>query len=464
MQLTIEDISPVEKRVDFEVPWGDVEPRLDRAYGNLRREVSLKGFRPGKAPRPVLERLFRQKIEDEVAREIIEASLGQAIQEKQIQPVAPPRVDKLELKEGEPFRFSAVVEVRSDVAPKDYAGVALKRRPPQVTEDQIAEAIEGHRKQLTQFIPITGRTTTVAGDLVMVEVTGRVGPHKLKRRTTMVDLAEGAQEPLPGLARRLVGVAMDAQDLEIKYTTAPEERLRELAGQDVALKVNVKEARERRVPALDDELAKDTGEAETLAGLREKIRARLEETERQRIAAELKRDIVKQIVAKNPFPIAPSLVERHGRALIERLKMELSMAGLDLSDGGGLDEERMARELRPQAEEDARASVLLAAIAEREGIQVSDADLQKRIAELAAARQENAKKLRSELEGAGRLPLVRRQIADEKTLDMLLAQAKITDEDPNRLILTPDEARSEGGKLIVTPEEAAAEAEARSRK
>ena len=130
MQITIEDISPVEKRVDFELPWTDVAPKLDKAYDELRRDVRLKGFRPGKVPRGIVEKMYRRQVEDEVARDLVETSLGQAIQENQIQPVAPPTVDKLELKSGAPFKFTARVEVRSQVVPKDYAASPLTRARP----------------------------------------------------------------------------------------------------------------------------------------------------------------------------------------------------------------------------------------------------------------------------------------------------------------------------------------------
>src|SRR5438270_10030980 len=112
MQITIEDISPVEKRVEFEVPWTDVAPKLDKAYGELRRDVRMPGFRPGKVPRALLEKMYRQQVEEEVARELIERSIAEAIHENQLQPVAPPTVDNLELKSGSPFKFSARVEVR----------------------------------------------------------------------------------------------------------------------------------------------------------------------------------------------------------------------------------------------------------------------------------------------------------------------------------------------------------------
>src|SRR5437868_10495293 len=107
MQVTIEDISPVEKRVEFEVPWTDVAPKLDKAYGALKKDVRVAGFRPGKVPRSVLEKMYRHQVEDEVARNLVEMSLGQAISENELQPVAPPTVDTLVLKSGAPFKFTA---------------------------------------------------------------------------------------------------------------------------------------------------------------------------------------------------------------------------------------------------------------------------------------------------------------------------------------------------------------------
>jgi trigger factor len=460
MQITIQDLSPVEKRVDFELPWTDVAPRLDRAYDTLRREVRLKGFRPGKAPRPVLERLYRQDIENDVARELIELSLGQAIREKQLEPVAPPRVEKLELKSGQPFKFSAHVEVRSQVEPKDYTGLPVSRRPPKVTDEQIAEALENHRRQLTEFVPVEGRTITENSDVVLIEVHGKVGDHKVKKNTFMVDLADDAGGALPGLASRLRGLPVGGDKHEIKYTIADDVQQRELAGQQVSLQVVIKEARLRKVPDLDDEFAKDTGEADTLEALKQKIRDRLVEAENQKIKREMNGALLRELVKRNPFPIAPSLVDRHADAIVYRAKYQLAMMGIDV-ESGAVDEAKMKKDFAAEAEEQARGSVLVRAIAAKEGIEVSDADLQKRLAELAAARQDNVKRLRAELEQNGQIESLRGQLLEEKTLDMLLHQAKITDEDPDRRIVTPDEAQAAGagsGRLVVTPEEAAAEA------
>jgi len=447
MQLTIEDISPVEKRVDFEIPWTDVEPKLEKAYNDLRREVRIKGFRPGKVPRHVVEKLYRHKVENEVAQELVEATIGQAIQEQQIQPVAPLEVDRVVIKAGEPFKFTAKVEIRAQVVPKDYAGIEVKRRPVKLDEEQVTSAVEGYRKRLTEYKPIEGRTTAQPTDLLMLEIHGRVGENKIKRDSFAVDLEEKDGGQLPGLSERLQGVSLTAKDLEVKYTLAEDLPQKELAGKEVNLKVSVKDAREKKQRALDDDFAKDTGEAETLEGLKEKIRERLKEADQKRIDSEMRNQLVKELVARNAFPIAPALVDRHAGAIVNRALQQLMMAGVDVKaglDAGALDVNKMKQEFRGDAEAEARGSILLQAIAEREGLTVSDADLQKRLAEIAASRQENAKKLRADLEREGQLAGLRQQLLEQKTLDMLIAQAKITDEDPDRLIVTPAEAAAEG--------------------
>jgi trigger factor len=429
MQITIEDISPVEKRVDFEVPWTDVAPRLEKAYNDLRRDVRLKGFRPGKVPRAVVEKLYRHQVETDVAKELVEFSIGQAIQERQLHPVAPLEVNKYELKTGAAFKFTAKVEVRSQVVPKDYSGVELARRAVQVDDAQVQSALEGYRRRLTEYRPIEGRTEALPTDLLMIEVHGRVGENKIKRRSVAVDLEDKTGGPLPGLAERLHGISLGAAEHELKYQFPEDLPQKELAGKEVSLRVTVKDAREKQQRAMDDEFAKDTGEAETLDGLKDKIREKLAATDRERIDAELRTELVKKLVASNEFPIAPALIDRHASAIVNRALQQLMLAGIDVQAGveaGAIDIARMKEEFRGEAETEARGTTLIQAIAEREGVTVSDADVQKRIAELAVARQENAKKLRADLERDGHMASLRQQLLEQKTLDMLIAQAKIS--------------------------------------
>jgi len=383
------------------------------------------------------------------------------VQEKQIAPIAPPTIDKLEMKAGEPLKFSARVEIRSQVTPKDYSGVRVSRRPAKVTDEQVDKALEGYQRRFTELKPVEDRKDTAADDLLTVDVHGKIGDHKIKTRTIQVDLSDENAGGVPGLAERLRGVPVDAQALEIKYQVPAESPVKSLAGKEVSLRVSIKEVRSRKVPALDDELAKDSGEADTLADLRTKVREKLVEAENQRIKREMSVALVKDIVKVNPFDVAPSLVDRYAEDMVMRTRSQLMMMGID-ADAGGFNEAEMLKEVRAEAEAEAKASILVHAIGEREGVEASEGDIQKRIAEIAAARGESSKKLRTELEHSGRIVGVKSQIVYEKTVDMLLTQAKIVDEDPESLIITPDKAGDE--RLVVTPEEAAAETAKRGKR
>jgi trigger factor len=406
----------------------------------------------------VLEKLYRERVESDVAQEIVSNTLSQAVRERQLDPVAPPRVDKVDLTPGKPFKFSARVEVRSNVEPKDYSGIALERRPAKVNDEDVEQALKNYQRQHTEFSPIEGRTNAGDDDVLTIEVSGKVGDNKVKKTAVMVDLADTADGPLPGLAQQLRGVALDpAQTHDVKYKIADDVPQKELAGMEVSLRVQIKDARSRRTPAIDDELAKDTGEADTLEDLKKKIRERLLEQDTQRVKRELEGQLVREIVKRNPFPIARALVDRYADAIANRARAQLQMMGMDPN---AVDPRRLKEQFRDEAEHEARATVLLRAIGAREGVEVTDADVQKRVAELAAQRQQSAKKLRAKLEENGQLAGLHAQLVEEKTLDKLMSQAKIADADPDRLVVTPDEARAAGGKLIVTPDEARAEAAA----
>jgi len=347
MQITIEDLSPVEKRVEFELPWSDVVPKLEKAYDSLRRGVRLPGFRPGKVPRALLEKMYKRQVEDEVARDLVEHSIGQAIRENQLQPVAPPTVEELEIKSGAPFKFTARVEVRSQVTPKDYTGLPLSRRPAAVTDEQIAEALEGYRRRLTEYKPVEGRTETGDTDVVLVELSGRIGEHKVKRREVGIDLENDGEGPLPGLASRLRRKPVGGEPIEVDYTLSGDGVRPELDGKQVHLHVTVKEIREKKVPALDDEMAKDTGEAETLEGLRAKVRERLLETDERRIKNEMTRALLKELIKRNEFAVAPALIDRYAQLLVNRAKQQLMMMGIDAES---VDDAKMRAEVRTEAE------------------------------------------------------------------------------------------------------------------
>jgi trigger factor len=201
---------------------------------------------------------------------------------------------------------------------------------------------------------------------------------------------------------------------------------KELAGQKVELKITVKEAREKQQPALDDEFAKDTGEADTLAELREKVKARLVEADKEEATRELKRDLLKELLKKNPFAVAPALVERQLDTMIERAKLGMALRGVDVRNVN-IDEQRLRDEMREQAHDEVRGAFLIDAIATKEKVEANEADLEKRLAEMAKAREQSVPRLKAELQKEGRLESLRHQLREEKCLDLLLGRAKINE-------------------------------------
>jgi trigger factor len=440
MQVTIEQISTVEKKVAVEIPWPAVAAKLDEAYRELGKGVTLKGFRKGKVPRNILERMFARQVEQEVQKKLVQEGFVWAAHKHDIAPVAEPIVDDMALQKGTGFRFSARVEVRAPLEPTEYEGVALERREPSVADDEIDKALARKREGLTEYKKIEGRDALRAGDLAVVDVEGNVGKHAVKRDGMMVDVLAGSidTEMIPGLGRALMGVALDAKEKEIEFVipdVISDERVKEIpeadrkehdvAGQTARLKITIREAREKLMPALDDDFAKDTGEADTLAELRDKVRAQLLEAKNKEIDRALRFELIKEVLRKNPFEVAPALVERQVEVMIHRTKMQFAMRGMDVRNLP-VDEATLRTSLRPQATEEVRSMFLIDAIATKEKVEASEADVEKRLADMAKERGKSVARVKADLQKDGHFETVKHQVREEKTLDLLMSKANIT--------------------------------------
>ena len=440
MHSQVEELSPVEKKVEIEVDWPQVAKKLDDAYRELGKDVSLKGFRKGKVPRSMLERMYGRQVEQEVKQRLVQENFMRAAQQHSIQMVADPIIDEMSLEPNKGFRFTARVEVQASFDPVDYFDVAIEREQPTVTDEEIARALKQKQREFTEYKKIDGRTVLGAGDTVFVDVDGQVGPHPVKREAAAVDVglfSEGESEPelVPGLGAALVGQPVDAKDHELVFTTpsksgegeGPAERaeLRDARGQEARVRITVREAREKLVPVLDDDFAKDTGDAETLEELRGKLRGKLVADKERAQQHEVRSELLKKILEKNPFQVAPALVDRQADQMMNRSLMQLRMQGIDPRTLN-LDESRIKEEMRPGAIEAVRSMFKLDAVATKEKIEVTDADLEKRLAEMAKDRGKNAQRLKAELQKDNKLDQVRHQLREEKTLDLLMSRANVT--------------------------------------
>ncbi|MBP8811681.1 MAG: trigger factor [Kofleriaceae bacterium] len=427
MQVRIEDVSPVEKKLFVEVPWQTVAERLNVAYRELGKGVALRGFRKGKAPRSVLEQIYAPRIHADVAEQLIRESFVSANREHQLGAVAEPRdLEGAQIKRGEPFAYAAIVEVKGAVTAADYEGMPLERRRLAVPEAEVDKALEQLQKEHTELVPIEGRDVTAAGDVVIASITGTIGEHPVNQPRFGVDLDDAEREPLPGLRALLIGLPFATADHPLEIDIPADHADDNLKGRKASLRATIVEVRAKNVPNLDDDFAKDTGKADSIDGLRAAIRADLEARERSVITNETRQGALRELVKRNQIPVATSLVERAVFAQYNRLRQMLGMP--PDREGQGLTPDLMTKMSSGGADE-VRGQLLLEAIADKEGISVSDEELNLQVAMAAKAKNQSPQKVRAEWAKDGRLDNARWSLRQDKTLDFLVSKAAITEVD-----------------------------------
>jgi trigger factor len=427
MQVRIEDVSPVEKKLFVEVPWETVSQRLGDAYRELGKGVALKGFRKGKVPRPVLEQVYGPRINAEVATQLVRESFFRASEQHKLAVVAEPRVEEAApIKKGQPFTFAAIIEIRGEVVPQDYSGLPIERRRLAVPDSAVDDALAQLRREHTELRPIEGRDVTAAGDIVGLSVTGTIGEHQINQPQFAVDLDDTEREPLPGMREALLGLPIDTKDRKIEIPIPDDYKDETLRGRKADLTVTILEARAKEVPELDDEFAKDTGKAETLDGLRAVVRGELEDRERGVIDREAREAALRELIKRNQIPVASSLVERAVEMQYARLRQ---MLGMKPERGNSGLSDDLREKMRPAGADEVRGQLLLEAIADKEGLTVSSDELTRHIEATAKARNMPPAKLRAEWQRDNRLDSVGYSLRQDKVLAFLVAGASVTEVD-----------------------------------
>ncbi len=425
MQVQLEDVSPVEKQLSVSVPWETVSAKLGDAYRELGKGVALKGFRKGKVPRPVLEQVYGQRVNAEVAYELVRESFFKATSDHNLAAVAEPRVQEAApIKKGQPFTFKAIIEIRGEVIPQDYKGLEIERRKLAIPESAVDEALAQLVREHTELKPIEDRKETAPGDVVGLSVVGTIGPHQINQPQFAVDLDNVDQEPLPGMAKALTGLPLDTKDLLIELDVPADYKDEQIRGAHATLTVTILEVRQKDVPALDDEFAKDTGKADTLDGLKAVLRKDLEAKEQVSIDREAREGVLRELIKKNQIPVASTLVERAVEMQYQRLRQ---MLGMKPEKGNQSLSNELREKMRPAGADEVRGQLLLEAIADKETVAVTDAELTAHVEATAKSRNMAPAKLRAEWQRDGRLDNVNYSLRQEKVLAYLVDHAKITE-------------------------------------
>jgi trigger factor len=433
MKIQVESLSPVEKKVLVEVDAERVARELDRAYAALGRRVKLRGFRPGKAPRQVLERNFRDEVERDVSSRLVELAFGEAVSDHGVQAVAPPRADIAEpgLQPAQPFRFTVRVEVKPRLEPRDYKGLEVKRRPAAVTDEMVSDELKRLQEAFARFVPVEGRDEAAEGDYALVDHEGTVEGRSFeggKAEGVTVRVAPG--DFFAGFFPQLAGLRI-GQTRDIEQAFPAGFRVEALRNKVAHFRVILRGLQSRQVPPLDDAFAKDLAAAgiETLEQLRADLRKKLDDRERHRERSETNDALVRAALARNDFEVPPALVERAIDSMLEGAAQRFARQGLDMRQME-LDIARLRGDLREQALLQVRSALLLEAVAEAEKIEPSDADLEAEIARVASENGIPVEKLRPQLRGAESRAALRSRVREDQVLAFLAAHAKIEDAAP----------------------------------
>jgi len=423
VQSRVEDLSPVVKKVSVELTPDRVKDALDRAYTSVSRTVKLKGYRQGHVPRRLVERYFGDDVKKDVAQKLVTGSIHEALAEHQLDPVAPPRVENGSVEAGQPFKYTATVEVRPHVEPKDYEGLSLKRVDASVNDAQVDERVEEMRTGQAMFVPVEGREVAEAGDFVSADYEGFLEGAPLrgaKREGVLLEVAPGSL--LDNKAEGLHGARV-GETRELGVSFPKDYAVEDLRGKEARFQVAVKGLKRREVPALDDAFVQDLGgDAKTVSDLRAKVRSEMEQQKTQRAEGEQREAVLSALVEKNPIEAPPALVERNVDAMLQGMLEGFMRRGIDPRQLG-LNLDRMRDELRQRALLEVKGYLLLEAIAEKEKIEATEEDLAKHFDKLALDLKQPADKIRAAFRRQDSLESLKGRLRQDKALAFLLSKA-----------------------------------------
>lgn len=431
MESNIERINAVECRVRVEIPWTDVSGRLTTKMADLRRRARIPGFRPGKVPPQVLERMFGKSVREELARDLVQETFETAVTQHNATPLTQPVLEESSLDKGKPFVYAARFEVPPQIEPKDYTGVPVRRRPAVADEAKVKAEIEAKQAELTELRPLPEgetRELTQAGDVWTVDVDGTLGAQHVNRKDVSIEIGAEKGELVPGLAAALEGtkLAEVGSSKTVEFVPPPERIRPELREQKAVLTLGLREVKVKHVPALDDDFARDTGEAETLAELEQSLTEKVRAADADEAEREARRRLVQALLERNEFEPAPSMIAREVSAQVDMTKRQLAQQGLRLANVGTT-ESQLAQRIRPQALFNVKAYLLLDAIGKKENLEIDDEAFEAELSSMAEESGQNVARMKATMEKNGQLMLVRAQMREEKILDFLMEKAEITE-------------------------------------
>jgi trigger factor len=424
MKTEFQDVTETQKRITIEIPSEVVDQEIARVAKDYSKQARIPGFRPGKVPASVIKQRFKDQILHDVAHALIPRAIEDSLTERGVEPVDTPNVKDVDLKEGQPLKFTAAFETLPPFDPGDLATISLRQPPSTIEPDAVDQTLQRLRDRAARLEPVEGRPAaegdTVIADLDRTDAGGEKDHHDA------VPIEIGAQANPPGFDANLVG--LNPGDEKTFVVHFPDDyAVKELANTDVTYSVKVKELRHRVLPELDDEFAKDLGEFETLDALRERIEKDLGEEAELSAKRQVRSDLLKQLAQRVTFEMPTSLVEREIDRRLEEFARRLMEQGVDPRQAN-VDWAQFREAQRDSARDAVASALVLDEIARRENLVVGPEDLDKEIEQFATRQGRTAAAVRAQLEKDGGISRLHAGLRREKAVDYAMSRAKMASE------------------------------------
>jgi len=432
MKASIETISKIKRQITVEATADSVKKAFASAIEKIRKEAKVPGFRKGKVPDNVIEGRFGEDLEVEAIRELVRATYPKAVEETGAKPLADPSVEPVgKIEKGKPFTYKAAFEVYPDFTAEGYEGLKLEQEKVEVVDDEVEGELRRLQRQRTQLEPAP-EGALGPGMIAMIDFKGTAGGSAFpgsEAENYVVDFGGG--NLLEEFEVQIEGMkASEERDIEFDYPA--DYFKKEIAGKRGAFNVKVKEVRKKVVPELSDEFAKELGSFATMSEVRADLKKRILEYKEAVAKNMLREQAIRQLIEKHNELEAPTpLIEAELGNMIEQLDRQLKAQGRSLADEK-IDGKQFVHAHAKEAANRAKGYMIVNAIASQEKVEVTDEELEGRIGEIAAANRQPIQKIKEHMQKNNLMEQVRSQLRFEKTLDLVLSKAKISQTKPKK--------------------------------
>jgi len=433
MQVTVEDQNSVKKILHIEVPESEVTNQLDAAYKQLKKTAKVKGFRPGKTPRSVLERMFKKDVHMDVTSRLIQDSLIEAIKENDISMIGRPEIDPPELNTKGPYKFDAAIEIKPELDDIDYKGLKLKKTMHSAGDKEVNSQIEMFRKNLAKLEPIKEKRPARDGDFVIIDYEGfKDGkPFEATKKTENFTMKIGGGTISKDFDDEITGMNTDeSKEFSIHF---PENNSnKDLANLDINFKVNLKEIKEEILPEADDELAKQLGPFKSLDELKEKIISNVQEGYDKRIEQELNEQIFETLIAKKEFEVPDTMVDYELESIIAEMERAFAYQNLSL-DQLGQTKEQLGEKYRDTAVKQVKRHVILGKLIEQENLSLSDEEMEEGYKNMAASVNQPIEAVQTYYrENKENLEFFKHTLLEKKAIGLIIDNSTIEEKEPEQ--------------------------------